>query len=256
MSNNDPLVEILYFDGCPNHHPAIALVERISRELDIEPDVRLVNVPDEDAARRLRFLGSPTIRISGVDVDPHTEERDDYALSCRVFRTDAGVSGQPDERWVRDALLRDAGDTRRAGPRSMNVEHLFDAELHYQSGMRPIATEGDGQLIGSGDGVVHGAKLDGSLRWTLFEEPGTLVCSMNPILMIATGDGAELRVEGRGYARRARPEDRLWRVAGSLRFETADERYRWLNGRLAVWEGEFDADEERARYRAYLTSAA
>jgi hypothetical protein len=105
-----PLVEILYFDGCPNHRPAIGLVERVSRELGLEPDLQLVNVPDQDAARRFRFLGSPTIRIGGVDVDPQTEERDDYALSCRVFETEAGFSGQPDERWVRDALLREARD--------------------------------------------------------------------------------------------------------------------------------------------------
>jgi hypothetical protein len=138
----------------------------------------------------------------------------------------------------------------------MSLEHLFDAELRYRPGMPPIATEGEGRLIGSGDGVVRGEKVDGTLRWTLFEEPGTLVCSMNPVLAIATGDGGELRVEGRGYARRDRPQERLWLVAGSLRFETADERYRWLNGRLAVWEGEFDAGEERASYRAYLTPEA
>jgi len=138
----------------------------------------------------------------------------------------------------------------------MSLEHLFDAELQYRPGMPPIATEGEGRLIGSGDGAVRGEKVDGSLRWTLFEEPGSLVCPMNPVLAIATGDGAELRVEGRGYARRDRPEERLWQVAGALRFETADERYRWLKGRLAVWEGEFDADEERARYRAYLTPQA
>ncbi len=104
-----PLVEILYFDGCPNHHPAIALVERVSRELGIEPEVRLVNVPDQAAAQRLRFLGSPTIRVAGRDVDPHSEGRGDYALSCRVFRTEAGIVGQPDERWVREALRREAG---------------------------------------------------------------------------------------------------------------------------------------------------
>jgi hypothetical protein len=104
-----PLVEILYFDGCPNHHPAVALVERVSRELGLEPELRLLNVPDQAAAQRQRFLGSPTIRVGGVDVDPHTPERDDYALSCRVFRTDAGIVGQPDEQWVRAALLREVG---------------------------------------------------------------------------------------------------------------------------------------------------
>ena len=103
--SNTPLVEILYFDGCPNHEPALALVERLSRELGIEPELRLVHVRDRLAAARLRFLGSPTIRVAGVDVDPHTEQRTDYALSCRVFRTEAGIVGQPEERWVREALL-------------------------------------------------------------------------------------------------------------------------------------------------------
>jgi hypothetical protein len=104
-----PLVEILYFDGCPNHEPAIALVERVGRELGVEPRIRLVNVRDQEAAQRLCFLGSPTIRVGGRDVDPGTEEHSDYTLSCRVFRTEAGLVGQPDERWIREALLREAG---------------------------------------------------------------------------------------------------------------------------------------------------
>lgn len=104
-----PLVEILYFDGCPNHEPAVALVERINRELGTGAEMRLVNVPDGAAANRLRFLGSPTIRIDGVDVDPLTEQRSDYALSCRIFTTDHGPAGQPEERWVRDALAAAAG---------------------------------------------------------------------------------------------------------------------------------------------------
>lgn len=104
-----PLVEILYFDGCPNHEPAVALVERIDRELGAGAEVRLVNVPDHEAANRLRFLGSPTVRVDGVDVDPLTKQRDDYALSCRIFTTDHGPAGQPEERWVRDALARAVG---------------------------------------------------------------------------------------------------------------------------------------------------
>jgi hypothetical protein len=104
-----PLVEILYFEGCPNHHPAIELVKQVSEELGLEANLQLVNVPDQAAAQRLRFLGSPTIRVGGVDVDPRTEERDDYALSCRIFRSDTGIVSQPDEGWVREALLREAG---------------------------------------------------------------------------------------------------------------------------------------------------
>ena len=103
-----PLVEILYFDGCPNHEAARALVERVGGEFGLKPDVRLVNVPDEEAARRLRFLGSPTILVGGRDVDPQAAERDECELSCRVYRTESGLAGQPDEQWVRAALEREA----------------------------------------------------------------------------------------------------------------------------------------------------
>ena len=103
-----PLVEILSFAGCPNHLGAIELVERVSGEVGLDPEIRVLDVPDQEAAERLRFLGSPTIRVGGRDVDPHTEKRTNYGLSCRVFRTEAGIAGQPDERWVRDALLREA----------------------------------------------------------------------------------------------------------------------------------------------------
>ena len=116
-----PLVEILYFDGCPNHEPALALVERIDRELGTGAEVRLVNVADRTAADRLRFLGSPTIRVDGVDVDPLTEQRTDYALACRIFTTDHGPAGQPDERWVRDALATAAGTEPGAVERALEA---------------------------------------------------------------------------------------------------------------------------------------
>jgi hypothetical protein len=108
VARERPFVEILFFAGCPNHVGAIELVERVSGSLGLDPEIRVLEVSDQEAAQRLRFLGSPTIRVGGRDVDPHWEERSDYALSCRVFRTEAGISGQPDERWVRQALLREA----------------------------------------------------------------------------------------------------------------------------------------------------
>jgi hypothetical protein len=101
-------VEILYFDGCPNHQAARILVERVAAELRLEPEVDLVEVPDADAAARLRFLGSPSVRVDGRDVEPGAEERRDFVFSCRVYRTEHGLSGQPDPAWVREALSKAA----------------------------------------------------------------------------------------------------------------------------------------------------
>ena len=104
-----PRVEILYFDGCPNHEAARELVEHVAEELSIEPQIQLVRVDDPDAAAELRFLGSPTVRVDGRDVEPRAEERREFVLSCRVYRSEHGFSGQPDEAWIRDALREAAG---------------------------------------------------------------------------------------------------------------------------------------------------
>ncbi len=99
-----PRVEILYFDGCPNHEPARALVERVAAELQVEPTIELVEVANPDSAADLRFLGSPTIRIEGRDVEPGADKRHEFVLSCRVYRTERGLRGQPDEAWIRETL--------------------------------------------------------------------------------------------------------------------------------------------------------
>jgi len=103
-----PRVQILYFEGCPNHEPALALVERIAAELGVQPDVELVPVLDADAATRLRFLGSPTLRVDGLDVECGAERRGDFVFSCRVYRNEHGLSGRPDEGWIREALAKAA----------------------------------------------------------------------------------------------------------------------------------------------------
>ena len=132
------------------------------------------------------------------------------------------------------------------------LEPLFDAELDYQPGMPPLASEGDGGLVGSGNGAVQGPKLTGKLEWSLFEQPGSTMCRMAPVARITTSDGAQIRFEGRGYGARASQSDPTWRVTATLYFTTGDSRYSWLDGALAVWEGEFDEVAGHARYRAFI----
>jgi hypothetical protein len=38
----------------------------------------------------------------------------------------------------------------------------------------------------------------------------------------------------------------------ALQFKTDDERYAWLDGRLGVWEGEFNETSRTSVYRAFL----
>ena len=97
-------VEVLTFEGCPHAQPALELVERVVNELGLDATIRRVDVPDLQSAETHRFLGSPTIRVNGHDVEPGADERSEFVLSCRVYRTGGSLKGAPDERWLRDAL--------------------------------------------------------------------------------------------------------------------------------------------------------
>jgi hypothetical protein len=99
-----PLVEVLAFAGCPHAEPALELVERVLAEQGISARVRRIEVADPESAQAHRFLGSPTIRVNGADIEPGAKERGQFVLSCRIYRTEHGARGEPDERWLREAL--------------------------------------------------------------------------------------------------------------------------------------------------------
>jgi hypothetical protein len=69
------VVEVLYVEHCPNFPAALALVERVAAELGVDVEVRATMISDQAAAERARFVGSPTVRVDGRDVDPERAGR-------------------------------------------------------------------------------------------------------------------------------------------------------------------------------------
>jgi hypothetical protein len=106
-----PVIEVLYVEGCPNYRGALGLVEQVRAELGIDAELRTTLIRDQAAADQARLPGSPTVRIDDRDVEPDSEPPAEYTLACRRYRLEHRFAGQPDERWVREALLRAAGLT-------------------------------------------------------------------------------------------------------------------------------------------------
>lgn len=100
-------IEVLTFPGCPNSRPAIDAAIAIARELDPTIDVREVTV-GADEVERLRFLGSPTVRVNGRDVEPGADERTTYGFTCRTYVTPDGRSGRPSDELIRAGIARAA----------------------------------------------------------------------------------------------------------------------------------------------------
>jgi hypothetical protein len=104
MSDEPTLVELLYFDGCPGIERVAPVVAPLAEAAGARVIRKRVETQNE--AEALRFLGSPTVRVDGVDVEPGAEQRNDYGLKCRLYQTAAGLAGIPEEDWVREALQR------------------------------------------------------------------------------------------------------------------------------------------------------
>lgn len=102
-------IELLYFDGCPNHEALLPRLRELVAESHIPDQIELRRIGDDDAAQRARFLGSPTVRVDGHDVEPGAERRTDFGMKCRLYRAASGLSGQPDEQWIRAALKSASG---------------------------------------------------------------------------------------------------------------------------------------------------
>jgi len=96
-------VEVLYFDGCPTYLEAEKTLRTVLAQEAAEAVVELEAVNTDEEARKLRFPGSPTIRVDGEDLFP-VPDRAGYALGCRMYATPEGMRGSPTAEMVRASL--------------------------------------------------------------------------------------------------------------------------------------------------------
>jgi len=106
-------IEIITFAGCPHSEATLQRTLEVLSALGANAEVGEVEVRDDVDAARLRFPGSPTIRIDGVDIEPGAESRSPGVLSCRMY----GGSGVPSRDLLAGAIARAAARSGAAGSR-------------------------------------------------------------------------------------------------------------------------------------------
>ena len=102
-------IEVLYFEGCPNYLPALERLKNVLRQEGLRSDVHEIEVQDELAAKALKFLGSPTIRVNGLDIEVDARDSRETGFACRRY-----PDRVPSEEMIRSAL-------REAGREGMNT---------------------------------------------------------------------------------------------------------------------------------------
>jgi hypothetical protein len=96
--------EILYFEDCPSWKTASEFLEAAIQKFGLDANLDLIRVETDEEAKYQRFVGSPSIRVSGEDLFPVDHEH--YALGCRVYQTPDGMRGWPTENMIEAALAK------------------------------------------------------------------------------------------------------------------------------------------------------
>ena len=101
------VIEFLYMADCPNQEPALELLKEMMAQHDVDIPIKLVKVSTVDEARELKFLGSPSIRIDGVDIEGGAKSNGgDFGLKCRMYKFNWVFQGVPPKSLLREALER------------------------------------------------------------------------------------------------------------------------------------------------------
>ena len=97
-------VELFAFEGCPNVDVALQRVHAAVLAANVKAHITVTRIRNDEEAARLRFLGSPTVRVEGIDVEPAAAMRYDFGMQCRVYLVDGGFDGAPPIHWIEAAV--------------------------------------------------------------------------------------------------------------------------------------------------------
>ena len=103
MESKPIRIEIFYIAGCPNRRVTERRVWEVLKELDLAAEVREVKVDAPFASPG--FLGSPTVHINGIDIEPSARTAKWMGLNWRTYREAGQIDGAPSKQLIRQALL-------------------------------------------------------------------------------------------------------------------------------------------------------
>lgn len=73
-------VRVLYTEGCGVTPATITLVCSVAEEMGLRIRLQRVLVESPAQASELKFLGSPTLQVNGLDIDPAARSHTGYGF--------------------------------------------------------------------------------------------------------------------------------------------------------------------------------
>ncbi len=80
-SNSTLKVKVAGLERCGATQPTIDLVKNTARELGLTIDFEYVAISTQEQAEMHRHLGSPTVQINGLDIEPRARNADRFGIA-------------------------------------------------------------------------------------------------------------------------------------------------------------------------------
>jgi hypothetical protein len=97
-------INILFIEGCPGYIYTKKYIEEILADEAIDAKINLILIDNDEDARRLHFIGSPTIRVNGMDIEKDLRITKDYGLRSRIYNVEGTPSGYPSKSMISMAI--------------------------------------------------------------------------------------------------------------------------------------------------------
>ena len=172
-------VEVLYFEGCPNHAPT---VERVRAELmsyGVTEEIEEVKIHNQSQAEALGFLGSPSVRIDRLDIEGEARNLKSFGMSCRTYLEGAVRSGLPSNELIRRALNEQTSQAGGGGAASKSDDSCCQVDS-----VASAAAKSDHTRVPSAESPPSGsiALFSGGLAAILAS-----TCCLGPLVLVTLG---------------------------------------------------------------------
>ena len=106
-------IEFLYSKSTGRSAEAEEAVRMAIESTDPTIEVVYTEVTDSEDAKIKRFLGSPSVRVDGIDVEYGDREPDEYQAGTRYYNTPQGWRPYPHARLIANTILEMQAKTQK-----------------------------------------------------------------------------------------------------------------------------------------------
>ena len=98
-------VQLLHTESCHSYQEALVGIKEALKELGLSAELEVILMDSPEKARDYKFLGSPTIKINGLDMEPELEAAENFSINaCRTYIYEGSLYHYPPKEMLLEVL--------------------------------------------------------------------------------------------------------------------------------------------------------